>query len=65
LDSLSGKIWLDSKKIMVPVSNVFAINSPRECPYLLIALKPPDPSNTSQGASEGPKKPRLALTIVK
>ena len=56
------------KRVMVPVTHVLAIyarENGQGMSFPFDGTKNPDPSNTSEGASDVPKKPRPALTIVK
>ena len=56
------------KRVMVPVTHVLAIyarENGQGMSFPFDGAKNPDPSNTSDGASDAPKKPRPALTIVK
>jgi stringent starvation protein B len=56
------------KRVMVPVTHVLAIyarENGQGMSFPFDGAKTPDPSNLSEGASDAPKKPRPALTIVK
>ena len=56
------------KRVMVPVTHVLAIyarENGQGMSFPFDGAKNPDPSNTSEDASDAPKKPRPALTIVK
>ena len=56
------------KRVMVPVTHVLAIyarENGQGMSFPFDGAKNPDPSNTSEGASDVPKKPRPSLTIVK
>jgi stringent starvation protein B len=56
------------KRVMVPVTHVLAIyarENGQGMSFPFDGAKTPDPSNVSEGASDAPKKPRPALTIVK
>jgi stringent starvation protein B len=56
------------KRVMVPVTHVLAIyarENGQGMSFPFDGAKTPDPSNASEGASDAPKKPRPALTIVK
>jgi stringent starvation protein B len=56
------------KRVMVPVTHVLAIyarENGQGMSFPFDGAKNPDPSNASGGASDAPKKPRPALTIVK
>jgi len=57
------------KRVMVPVTHVLAIyarENGQGMSFPFDGAKTPDPSNTSEGASDAPKKaPRPTLTIVK
>jgi stringent starvation protein B len=56
------------KRVMVPVTHVLAIyarENGQGMSFPFDGAKTPDPSNASDGASDAPKKPRPALTIVK
>jgi stringent starvation protein B len=56
------------KRVMVPVTHVLAIyarENGQGMSFPFDGAKNPDPSNTSKDASDVPKKPRPALTIVK
>ena len=56
------------KRVMVPVTHVLAIyarENGQGMSFPFDGAKNPDPSNTSDDASDAPKKPRPALTIVK
>ena len=56
------------KRVMVPVTHVLAIyarENGQGMSFPFDGAKTPDPSNASEGASEAPKRPRPALTIVK
>ena len=55
-------------RVMVPVTHVLAIyarENGQGMSFPFDGAKNPDPSNTSESASDAPKKPRPALTIVK
>jgi stringent starvation protein B len=56
------------KRVMVPVTHVLAIyarENGQGMSFPFDGAKNPDPSNTSEGDSDAPKKSRPALTIVK
>ncbi len=56
------------KRVMVPVTHVLAIyarENGQGMSFPFDGAKTPDSSNASEGASDAPKKPRPALTIVK
>ena len=56
------------KRVMVPVTHVLAIyarENGQGMSFPFDGAKNLDPSNTSEDASDVPKKPRPALTIVK
>ena len=56
------------KRVMVPVTHVLAIyarENGQGMSFPFDGAKNPDPSNTGEGASDAPKKPRPSLTIVK
>jgi stringent starvation protein B len=56
------------KRVMVPVTHVLAIyarENGQGMSFPFDGAKTPDPSSASDGASDAPKKPRPALTIVK
>jgi stringent starvation protein B len=56
------------KRVMVPVTHVLAIyarENGQGMSFPFDGAKNPDPSNTIEGASDAPKKPRPSLTIVK
>ena len=56
------------KRVMVPVTHVLAIyarENGQGMSFPFDGAKNLDPSNTSEGASDAPKKPRPSLTIVK
>ena len=56
------------KRVMVPVTHVLAIyarENGQGMSFPFDGAKNPDPSNTSEVASDAPKKLRPALTIVK
>jgi stringent starvation protein B len=56
------------KRVMVPVTHVLAIyarENGQGMSFPFDGAKNPDPRNTNDGASDAPKKPRPALTIVK
>ena len=56
------------KRVMVPVTHVLAIyarENGQGMSFPFDGAKNPDPGNTSDDASDAPKKPRPALTIVK
>jgi stringent starvation protein B len=56
------------KRVMVPVTHVLAIyarENGQGMSFPFDGAKNPDPSNASEDASDVPKKPRPALTIVK
>ena len=56
------------KRVMVPVTHVLAIyarENGQGMSFPFDGAKNPDPSITTEGASDAPKKPRPSLTIVK
>ena len=56
------------KRVMVPVTHVLAIyarENGQGMSFPFDGAKNPDPSKLSEDASDAPKKPRPALTIVK
>jgi stringent starvation protein B len=56
------------KRVMVPVTHVLAIyarENGQGMSFPFDGAKNPDPSNTSEDATDAPKKPRPSLTIVK
>jgi stringent starvation protein B len=56
------------KRVMVPVTHVLAIyarENGQGMSFPFDGAKNPEPSNTSEGGGDAPKKPRPALTIVK
>ena len=56
------------KRVMVPVTHVLAIyarENGQGMSFPFDGAKNPEPSNTSEGGGDAPKKPRPSLTIVK